>query len=193
TTTDTNERYSQHSTPDIRINIMNSRAIIALMLCGTLAAVDSTIIIGTVSAASVVAAVALGALAVLKGALIGAVIGRRGKRDLTAQQQDEAVEASLNVAQQIDSFGCVSKLLCEIEAVPEDQLSQAGLTFKNAFGNTDSINFHKLKSSKGIYDLALTFGAKLAKNNPKLCDQLFNKCTLPQEELFALLESQFTC
>jgi len=180
---------------------MNGRAIIALLLCGTLAMVDSTIILATagtatVTAGSVVAAAALGALAVVKGAILGSLISRRGsrgKRDLTGQEEQEIVETSLDVAQQIDSFGCVSKLLCEIEAVPEEQLSQAGLVFKNAFGNPDSINFHKLKSSRGIYDLALTFGAKLAKNNPKMCDQLFNKCQLPREELFAMLESQFTC
>jgi len=192
----TPNRLILHSTRDFSIITMNARAIVALLLCGSLAMVDSTFIVATgtatVTAGSIVAAAALGSLAVLKGALIGSLIGR-GKRDLTAQDQQEAVEASLDVAQQIDQFGCVSKLLCEIEAAPEKELSEAALVFKSAFGNPDSVNFHQLKSSKGIYDLAITFGAKLAKNNPKMCDQLFNKCQLPREELFAILESQFTC
>jgi len=180
------------------INTMNGRAIIALLLCGTLAMVDSTFILATagtatVTAGSVLGAAAIGALAVVKGALIASLVSR-GKRSVTDQEQQEIIETSLEVAQQIDSFGCVSKLLCEIEAMPEDQLPQSGLIFKNAFNNADGVNFNKLKSSsRGIYDLAITFGAKLAKNNPKMCDQLFNQCTLPREELFALLESQFTC
>merc|ERR1712106_114796 len=182
----------------LSINTMNGRAIIALLLCGTLAMVDSTFILATagtatVTAGSVLAAGAIGAIAVLKGALIASLFSR-GKRSVTDQEQQEIIETSLDVAQQIDSFGCVSKLLCEIEAMPEEELSQYGLIFKNAFGNPDSINFNKLKSSsRGIYDLAITFGAKLAKNNPKMCDQLFNQCQLPREELFALLDSQFTC
>jgi len=191
----TPNRYTVHSTQEFSTITMNARAIVALLLCGTLAMVDSTFIIATgtaatVSAGSVVAAAALGGLAVVKGALIGSLL-RRGKR--STEDQQEAVDSALGVAQEIDQFGCVSKLLCEIEAAPEKELSQAGLVFKNAFGNPDSVNFHQLKSSKGIYDLAITFGAKLAKNNPKMCDQLFSKCQLPREELFALLESQFTC
>jgi len=194
----TPNKYTVYSTKEFSIFTMNARAIVALLLCGSLAMVDSTFIIATagtatVTAGSVIAAGLLGGLAVLKGALIGSAIARRGKRDLSTQEQQEEVEQFIDVAQQIDQFGCVSKLLCEIEASPEKELPQSGLVFKNAFGNPDSVNFHQLKSSKGIYDLAITFGAKLAKNNPKLCDQLFAKCPLPREELFAILESQFTC
>lgn len=77
---------------------MNSRAIIALLACGLLATTESTIILATGTTAATAAAaglayLGLGALAVLKGAVIGTAVAR-GKRDVTTQEEEQAVEAS---------------------------------------------------------------------------------------------------
>ncbi|XP_027218070.1 uncharacterized protein [Penaeus vannamei] len=176
---------------------MNSRALVALLLCGLLATTESTIIVaaGTTAATAAAAGLAwlgLGALAVVKGALIGTAVAR-GKRDVSQEEQAQSIEVALDVAQQIDTAGCVAKLLCELEAMPADQLSPAMAALKAAFGNPESVNFHKLRTSRGVYDLAATFGAKVAKNDPKACDRLFESCPLPGDELFFMLETVLAC
>ncbi|XP_063591100.1 uncharacterized protein LOC134768290 [Penaeus indicus] len=176
---------------------MNSRAIITLLACGLLATTESTIILATGTTAATAAAaglayLGLGALAVLKGALIGNAIAR-GKRDVTTQEEAQAVEVALDVAQQIDSAGCVAKLLCELESLPADQLSAPMAALKAAFGNPESAEFLKLRTSRGVYALAASVGAKVAKNDPKACERVFETCPLPRDELFFMLETVLAC
>jgi len=173
---------------------MNSRALVALLLCGLMAATDATFIIAaatgtTVAAGSVaagVAALGLGALAVLKGALIGAALSR-GKRDLS-QVEQESVEVAINVAQQIDSAACIPKLLCHLEALPAEQVTPSMAVLLDAFNGNQ-----KLKVPGGVYDFAAAFGAQYARNDPKVCDQVFAKCILPVKQLYAMLETTLSC
>jgi len=92
------------------------------------------------------------------------------------------------VAQKMDSAGCVAKLLCEIEAMSADQLTPAMSTFKTAFDNNSN-----LKGSRGVYDLAITFGSKFAKKDAKACSALFDKCVLSRDDLSFMLDSTFSC
>ncbi|XP_027234629.1 uncharacterized protein [Penaeus vannamei] len=176
-------------------SIMNSRVFLGLLLCGLWASSESVVLLGTTATlgtvaattvtASAATALGVGALAVLKGALIGKHLARRNKRDVDSEA-DEAVEVA--VAQQMDSAGCVAKLLCEIEAMSADQLTPAMTSFKTAFENNEN-----LKSARGVYDLAISFGSKFAKKDSKACSALFEKCVLSREDLSFMLDSVFTC
>ncbi|ROT71262.1 hypothetical protein C7M84_010423 [Penaeus vannamei] len=175
--------------------IMNSRVFVALLLCGLWASSESFILLGTTAAAgtiaattvtaSAAAALGVGALAVLKGVLIGKHLKRRYRRDVDSM---EDVATEIAVAQKMDSAGCVAKLLCEIEAMSADQLTPAMSTFKTAFDNNSN-----LKGSRGVYDLAITFGSKFAKKDAKACSALFDKCVLSRDDLSFMLDSTFSC
>nr|XP_027218202.1 uncharacterized protein LOC113810754 [Penaeus vannamei] len=128
--------------PHAASTIMNSRVFLGLLLCGLWASSESLVLLGTTAAvgtaaaatavtASAAAALGVGALAVLKGVLIGKHLKRRRYgRDVDAVQdvaEDDAEDVAVKVAvaQQMDSAGCVAKLLCEIEAMSADQLTPA--------------------------------------------------------------------
>ncbi|XP_042883567.1 uncharacterized protein LOC122260390 [Penaeus japonicus] len=175
---------------------MNSRMFVALLLCGLWASSESLVLLGATAAlgtvaattvtASAAAALGVGALAVLKGVLFSKHLKRRYKRDVSSMEDDIAAEIA--VAQQMDSAGCVAKLLCEIEAMSADQLTPAMSTFKTAFENNQN-----LRSSRGVYDLAITFGSKFGKKDTKACSALFEKCVLSRDDLSFMLESSFSC
>ncbi|XP_042883569.1 uncharacterized protein LOC122260392 [Penaeus japonicus] len=189
---------------------MNSRMFVALLLCGLWASSESLVLLGTTAAlgtvaattvtASAAAALGVGALAVLKGVLVGKHLRRRYRRDVDSMQEDDATEIAvaqqieedvateIAVAQQMDSAGCVAKLLCEIEAMSADQLTPAMSTFKTAFENNQN-----LRSSRGVYDLAITFGSKFGKKDTKACSALFEKCVLSRDDLSFMLDSTFSC
>ncbi|ROT71261.1 hypothetical protein C7M84_010422 [Penaeus vannamei] len=154
------------------------------ILLGTTAAAGT--IAATTVTASAAAALGVGALAVLKGVLIGKHLKRRYRRDVDSMEEDVATEIA--VAQKMDSAGCVAKLLCEIEAMSADQLTPAMSTFKTAFDNNSN-----LKGSRGVYDLAITFGSKFAKKDAKACSALFDKCVLSRDDLSFMLDSTFSC
>ncbi|ROT71265.1 hypothetical protein C7M84_010426 [Penaeus vannamei] len=126
------------------------------------------------------------ALAVLKGVLFSKHLKRRFRRDVGSTEEDVAAEIA--VAQKMDSAGCVAKLLCEIEAMSADQLTPAMSTFKTAFEDNQT-----LKGSRGVYDLAITFGSKFAKKDAKACGVLFENCVLSRDELSAMLDYSFSC
>nr|XP_027220044.1 uncharacterized protein LOC113812371 [Penaeus vannamei] len=169
---------------------MNSRVFVALLLCGLWASSESLILLGTTAAAgtiaattvtaSAAAALGVGALAVLKGVLIGKHLKRRYRRDVDSMEIDD--EAEVAVAKELDSAGCIAKLLCEIEATPADSLTPSMSTFKTAFENPDN-----LKSSRIEYDQAIA----LAKDDPKACSVRFDKCVLSREDLFVMLDTVF--
>ncbi|XP_042883570.1 uncharacterized protein LOC122260393 [Penaeus japonicus] len=175
---------------------MNSRMFVALLLCGLWASSESLVLLGTTAAlgtvaattvtASAAAALGVGALAVLKGVLVGKHLRRRYRRDVDSIEEEVATEIA--VAQQMDSAGCVAKLLCEIEAMSADQLTPAMSTFKTAFENNQN-----LRSSRGVYDLAITFGSKFGKKDTKACSALFEKCVLSRDDLSFMLDSTFSC
>ncbi|XP_069974471.1 uncharacterized protein [Penaeus vannamei] len=184
---------------------MNSRVFLGLLLCGLWASSESLVLLGTTAAvgtaaaatavtASAAAALGVGALAVLKGVLIGKHLKRRRYgRDVDAVQdvaEDDAEDVAVKVAvaQQMDSAGCVAKLLCEIEAMSADQLTPAMASFKTAFEDNEN-----LRSARGVYDLAISFGSKFAKKDSKACSTLFEKCVLSREDLSFMLDSTFSC
>ncbi|XP_027234630.1 uncharacterized protein [Penaeus vannamei] len=180
---------------------MNSRVLVGLLLCSLWASSESFLLLGTTAAvgtaaatavtASAAAALGVGALAVLKGVLIGKHLKRRRYgRDVDAVQEDTAedVAAEIAVAQQMDSAGCVAKLLCEIETMSADQLTPSMATFKTAFENNE--NF---KDSRDMYNLAMKFGSTFGKKDAKACGVLFDKCVLSRDDLSFMLDSTFSC
>ncbi|XP_042866480.1 uncharacterized protein LOC122249568 [Penaeus japonicus] len=179
---------------------MNSRVFVGLLLCSLWASSESIFLLGagaalgTVAAttvtASAAAALGVGALAVLKGVLVGKHLRRRYGRDVESVEEPAAedVAAEIAVAQQMDSAGCVAKLLCEIEAMSDDQLTPSMSTFKTAFESNEHF-----KDSRDMYNLAMKFGSTFGKKDAKACGVLFEKCVLSRDDLSFMLESAFSC
>ena len=186
---------------------MRSAAVFfAFVLCSTVAHVSTVALVGpisltigapialataTVSAnalAAVAAAGGLAALAVVKGVVIGAGIGGhlRHKRSTSNQEDKETSALMLEVAQKMDGAGCMSKLLCELEASSVEQLSPAALTLKSAFSEDSKLII-------GAYRVAFNIGSTMAKTNPEACDITYTACPLPKSKLFHMIETTFSC
>ena len=185
---------------------MRSAAVFfALVLCSTVAHVSTvplveslTLTVGapialtalataTVSAnalAAVAAAGGLAALAVVKGVHIGA--HHRYKRSASDQEDEDSSALMLEVAQKMDSAGCMAKLLCVLEASSVEELSPAALTLKSAFTEDSKLMI-------GAYKVAFNVGSTLAKNNPEACDITYTACPLPKSKLFHMMEATFSC
>jgi len=193
---------------------MRSAAVFfAFVLCSTVAHVSTVALVGpisltigapialataTVSAnalAAVAAAGGLAALAVVKGVVIGAGIGagigahqthHSYKRSTSNQEDEETSALMLEVAQKMDGAGCMSKLLCELEASSVEQLSPAALTLKSAFSEDSKLII-------GAYRVAFNIGSTMAKTNPEACDITYTACPLPKSKLFHMIETTFSC
>ena len=179
---------------------MNSAAVFfAFVLCSTVAHVSTTFIgpLTLTVGAPILAAKALGALAVVKGVIIGARhrvshhshhrVSHHGyKRSISNQEDEETSALMLEIAQKMDSAGCMAKLICELEATPVEQLSPAALTLKSAFSEDSKLMI-------GAYAVAFNTGSKLAKNNPEACDLTYTACPLPKSELFHMMDTTFSC
>jgi len=95
---------------------MNSRVFVALLLCGLWASSESLILLGTTAAAgtiaattvtaSAAAALGVGALAVLKGVLIGKHLKRRYRRDVDSMEIDDEVEVCTEDVKTVHTSSC---------------------------------------------------------------------------------------
>lgn len=95
---------------------MNSRVFVALLLCGLWASSESLILLGTTAAAgtiaattvtaSAAAALGVGALAVLKGVLIGKHLKRRYRRDVDSMEIDDEVEVCIEDVKTVHTSSC---------------------------------------------------------------------------------------
>ena len=187
---------------------MNSAAVFfAFVLCNAVAHVSTVALSGPITltvgapialTAATVSAPALGALAaagglaalaVVKGVIIGAhhrVSHHRYQRSISNQEDEETSALMLEVAQKMDSAGCMAKLICELVAMPVEQLSPAALTLKSAFSEDSKLMI-------GAYAVAFNTGSKLAKNNPEACDLTYTSCPLPKSKLFHMMDTTFSC
>ena len=121
--------------------VMNTR-VLALLAVAVLASyAEAVLVLGTVAAGTTVgvgAATAGVALAGLGGLVLGAGLGgllahshRRGKRSVQEAAKEETV---FNLVSTSDTYGCALKLVCLLEAKPEEQLGDDDQFILNIFG-----------------------------------------------------------
>ncbi|KAK8399920.1 hypothetical protein O3P69_002957 [Scylla paramamosain] len=126
-------------------------------------------------------AAALGAAALVVGALVlgGLVLagaGSRIKRDMPSYcLPTSSPELLLELAASADQLGCGLRLVCELEATPDDALSTDELLILNLFGRqVKPVTFSQMKNAKSSFQYAALVGSR-AKSVTE-CGQVFDQC-----------------
>ncbi|XP_037793522.1 uncharacterized protein LOC119588992 [Penaeus monodon] len=136
---------------------------------------------------------ALSGLAALKGAaLVGKVLLSPKKKllrvgrsvDTTLQEGEDLL---LSAATQLDSDGCIPRLLCLLETKETSLRSEEESLLLEIFANnTEAVNSHN-----AAFVHATDLGAKT--RDPAACKKLFPRCPLSEEQLSSLLQQAWGC
>lgn len=150
-----------------------AEAIILLETTAATAATTYGITIGSGGAAAAAVAVA-GALVLGGLALVAA--SNRGKRDVGAQcLPANNPDLFITLAANSDRFGCGLRLVCELEATPDEALSHEERLILGLFGRSPApVNFDQLNTPKAGFQYAAFVGAKAA--SVAECASTFNQC-----------------
>lgn len=152
-----------------------------ISLVGLSATGGAALTAGTSTVFFTQAGLAAGALGLLgagiaKSAILGSAAGR-GKRD-TQAGSDPAQLAALQLVDsyfftilQVDVDDCGKKLVCEIEALNDDQLTSEEKTIQTNFDGSATID---PLSYKAEYDIASYIGRVY--ESDAVCRQRYNKC-----------------
>ncbi|XP_066939820.1 uncharacterized protein [Macrobrachium rosenbergii] len=193
---------------------MRIASLLLLSLCslGSLPLCQPTILLGSATAASATttgvalgaataaaAAGAAGAVAVAGALIVGGVIAaavanRRGKRD-TAGAGAEPTCLPMNnpdlfiaLAASSDTIGCGMRLVCELEATPDELLSRDEKLILGLFGRQiKPASFSELKSPKAGFQYAAFVGAN-AKNVSE-CASVFDLCPYDRNAMMELFNA----
>jgi len=141
------------------------------------------------------AAVAAGAVAVagalVLGGLLAATGTSRGKRDINSQcLPTNNPELFITLAANTDRFGCGLRLVCELEATPDEQLGTDEKLILSMFGRqVKPATFSQLSAANpksGFQNAA--FIGKNAKNVSE-CAEAFDQCPFDRATIMAAFES----
>ncbi|KAF0303053.1 hypothetical protein FJT64_002914 [Amphibalanus amphitrite] len=131
----------------------------------------STVGVGTATGAAALAGV--GGL-VLGAGLVGVLAlaaSRRGKRSVEDGLKEDAV---FNLVAASDAFGCAMKLVCLLEAKPDEGLTEDDTFILNIFGrDPQAPSIEKMKTPRGAYDYAAFMGKRFGADS---CEELFHTC-----------------
>ncbi|XP_068236003.1 uncharacterized protein [Palaemon carinicauda] len=150
--------------------------------------------VGTSTSAAAVAAGAAGAVAVAGALIVGGVIAaaiasRRGKREagpmcLPMNNPDMFI----SLAASSDTLGCGMRLVCEVEATPDELLSPEEKLVLGLFGRqVKPATFSELKSPKAGFQYAALVGAN-AKNASE-CGRVFDQCPYDRSSIMELFNA----
>ncbi|XP_042887598.1 uncharacterized protein LOC122263286 [Penaeus japonicus] len=137
----------------------------------------------------------LGGLAALKGAaLIGKVLLSPKKKLLrigrsvdSAAQLRDGEDLLLSAVTQLDSDGCIPRLLCLLETKePSTHTQEETLLLEIFANNTEAVTAHN-----AAFVYATDLGAKT--RDSAACKKLFPRCPLNEGELNALLQQAWGC
>ncbi|XP_063872959.1 uncharacterized protein LOC135107224 [Scylla paramamosain] len=125
------------------------------------------------------AAAALGVAGLVAGALVLgglALAASRNKRDVSSHcLPSSSPELILELAASADQLGCGLRLVCELEATPDDALSTDELLILNLFGRqVKPVTFSQMKNAKSSFQYAALVGSR-AKSVTE-CGQVFDQC-----------------
>lgn len=163
--------------------------LIALVAVSWVAVTEATVVV-TGTAATVLA---LKGLAVLKGAAIaGHVLGSRRrhhhhhKRSIESQEQDED-NILLSTVGQLDSNGCILKLLCHLQVKDEASRTTEENILIEKF--TNGIDVRTIYNEAFVS--AIGIGRKT--HDAVTCNKNFPKCPLDEGQLGGLLRQAWGC
>jgi len=160
---------------------LNAAAHLPLIASGTAGG------LGTVMAA--LGALKLGALTLLN-ADIGAsrAVSKEGRNTAKHRQARSAQvssggdqEALFQLVNSLDLYSCVKRLICELKAMPEDQLTADERVFLSPFQRSER---SLPGSAKAEYDLAVSVGSH---GSVLACKQSFSSCPFPGSVLMAAM------
>ncbi|XP_037783376.1 uncharacterized protein LOC119579546 [Penaeus monodon] len=164
-----------------------AEAIILLETSAATAATTYGLTIGSGGAAAAAVAVA-GALVLGGIALVAAT--NRGKRDVGAQcLPANNPDLFITLAANSDRFGCGLRLVCELEATPDEQLSQDEKLILSLFGrHVKPATFSQLNTPKSGFLYAAFVGSN-AKNVSE-CAEVFDQCVFDRETIMKAFNAQ---
>ena len=153
---------------------------VVVALTAVLLTVDATFVIGigTVGTVGTVGAATAGvALAGVAGLALGAALvgglalSRRGKRSVAVQQQTDMV---LDMVATADAYGCALKLVCLVEARPEQQLSAEDQLILQLFGKAPAaLDKEQVSTPRQAYFYAAYLGSA---QGADACSAVFHTC-----------------
>jgi len=160
---------------------------------GTTAAVTIGLTTTAINAATAVnaaaAAATLGAAAVVGALAAGAISrGRRGRRDVSEVSCAGAIENEellFVLAANSDQLGCGQRLVCELEATEDQDLSSVEQSILSLFGrNVRPLKASQMLQPKSLYHFAAQVGAKAS--SPLECGEVFDLCPMDRQAIMAV-------
>ncbi|KAK3868523.1 hypothetical protein Pcinc_026086 [Petrolisthes cinctipes] len=161
---------------------------VILLTSGTAATTATTIglTLGT-GGTGAAAAVAVGAAAVVGALVLGglaatAASGRHRRSTASLCLPTNNPDIFLTLAANSDQLGCGLRLVCELEATPDEALTQEERLILNLFGRTvKPVTFSEMKSSKSGFQYAALVGSQA--NTPSECAKVFDQCPLDRQAI----------
>nr|XP_027223891.1 uncharacterized protein LOC113816066 [Penaeus vannamei] len=157
-----------------------ANSILLLDATGTLTAASlSTIGVGvgvsTTTAAAATALAGVGALAAAGVILAAKASSSNGKRSANSCFPVNNPDLFITLAANSDKLGCGMRLVCELEATPDEALSHEERLILGLFGRSPApVNFDQLNTPKAGFQYAAFVGAKAA--SVAECASTFNQC-----------------
>ncbi|XP_050714932.1 uncharacterized protein LOC126997728 [Eriocheir sinensis] len=176
------------------IALLPAAQTILLLETGSAVATSSTIGITLGSTGGGAAAATLGTAALVVGALVvGGVVlagaGNRFKRDVSnycvpAGNPDLFVD----LAARADQAGCGLKLVCELEATPDEALSRDELLILNLIGrHVKPPTFSQMKNGRASFQYAALVGERA--EGLTECSQVFDQCPFDRAAIMGAFDA----
>ncbi|XP_063588179.1 uncharacterized protein LOC134765444 [Penaeus indicus] len=173
-----------------------ANSILLLDTTGTLTAASlSSIGVGVgVSASTAAAATALagvGALAAAGVILAAKASSSNGKRSASGCFPVNNPDLFITLAANSDKLGCGMRLVCELEATPDEALSHEERLILGLFGRSPApVNFDQLNTPKAGFQYAAFVGAKAA--SVAECASTFNQCPFDRATMIEAFQKSGT-
>ncbi|XP_066939819.1 uncharacterized protein [Macrobrachium rosenbergii] len=135
-----------------------------------------TLGVGVTSSAAAAAALAgVGALAAAGVIVAARAASGNGKRSAPTCLPVNNPELFITLAANSDKLGCGMRLVCELEATPDEALTQDERLILALFGRAPlPVNFEELNTPKAGFQYAAFVGSKAG--SPSECASVFNAC-----------------
>lgn len=163
-----------------------------LLVDSTGALTAATITLGTTTTAATTAALAVGGALAAAGVLAAArAASSRGKRAAPTCLPVSNPELFITLAASSDKLGCGMRLVCELEATPDQALSHEERLILGLFGRAPApVAFDQLNTPKAGFQYAAFLGAKAA--SPAECASTFNQCPFDRTVMMRAFQNNGT-
>ncbi|XP_042862947.1 uncharacterized protein LOC122247609 [Penaeus japonicus] len=173
-----------------------ANSILVLETTGTLTAASlSTLGLGvgvsTTTAAAATALAGVGALAAAGVILAAKAASSNGKRSVNSCFPVNNADLFITLAANSDKLGCGMRLVCELEATPDEALSHEERLILGIFGRSPApVNFDQLNTPKAGFQYAAFVGAKASSISE--CAATFNQCPFDRATMIEAFQKSGT-